>query len=79
MVLDFGVTGIYHTLPEFMSLLYQGCRKVGKRINVNVYQERIRYNNSRKPGVFDEITFTYVLHIITRVTTATYSTLLELL
>ncbi|KAL5249050.1 hypothetical protein ACHWQZ_G018028 [Mnemiopsis leidyi] len=57
MVLDFGVTGIYHTLPEFVGNLFLACKKLGNRIPVNVYVDRIRYNNSRKPDVYDELSF----------------------
>ena len=61
MVLDFGVIGIYHTLPEFVGNLYLACKKLHNRIHVNVYVERIRYNNSRKPDVYDELSFRFVL------------------
>jgi len=57
MVLDFGVTGIYHTLPEFVGNLYLASKKLSNKIKVNVYAERIRYNNSRKPDVYDELSF----------------------
>ena len=64
MVLDFGVTGIYHTLPEFVGNLFLACKKLGNRIPVNVYVDRIRYNNSRKPDVYDELSFRFVEYVI---------------
>ena len=64
MVLDFGVTGIYHTLPEFVGNLYLASKKLSNKIKVNVYAERIRYNNSRKPDVYDELSFRCVLNCL---------------
>jgi len=57
MVLDFGVTGQYHTLAEFVAKLYTQCRDSGNPITVNVYKDRIKYNNSRKANVFHELAF----------------------
>lgn len=57
MVLDFGVTGQYHTLAEFVAKLYTQCKDSGNEITVNVYKDRIKYNNSRKANVFHELAF----------------------